>query len=92
MYAEAKKDDNIRKFSSDLDALLKKIEHRITDMKSQVRDPILLSNDTMATTALEKIRGLTEEVTELTTKARNYANYQERFGSSMSQQSKRITE
>ena len=89
LYAEAKKDDNIRKFSADLDSLIQSIKSKITNIKNRVQDPILLSNDTMASTALEKIRDLTEEVTSLSTKARSYGNYQERFGSSLTQTNKR---
>ena len=56
LYAEAKKDDNIRKFSSDLNHLISSIRNRIIDIKNRVQDPVLLSGDTMASTALEKIR------------------------------------
>ena len=56
-----------------------------------MRDPILLHGDTMATTALERITDLAEEVTDLSNKARSYAMYQERFGKSMTG-TKRFTE
>ena len=45
----------------------------------------------MATTALERITDLTEEVTDLSNKARSYAMYQERFGNSVTG-AKRFTE
>ena len=48
LFAEAKKDDNIRKFSTDLDNLIDSIRSRILDIKSRVRDPVLLNGDTMA--------------------------------------------
>ena len=48
LFAEAKKDDNIRKFSTDLDNLIENIRSRILDIKSSVRDPVLLNGDTMA--------------------------------------------
>ena len=83
LYAEAKKDDNIRKFSTHLGRLIDEIRRHITQIKNKVIDPALLSGDTMSVVALEKIKYLTEEVTNLTVKARNYGNYQERFGSSL---------
>ena len=49
---------------------------------------MLLHGDTMATTALERITDLTVEVTEMSDKARSYAMYQERFGSSMTSKHK----
>ena len=45
----------------------------------------------MATTALERITDLAEEVTDLSNKARSYAMYQERFGNSVTG-AKRFTE
>ncbi len=92
MYAEAKKDDNIRKFSTDLDTLIHDIRFKIMDIKNRVRDPMLLNNDTMAMVALEKVHYLTEEVTTMSSKARSYANYQERFGSSLTQSKRNISE
>lgn len=84
LYCEAKKDDNIRKFSSHLDTLIHNICSKLMDLKSQVRDPDLLHADTMAVSALETIRNLQEEVQSLSVRARSYGSYQERFGSSLS--------
>ena len=92
LYAEAKKDDNIRKFSSDLDRLIHDIRFKILEIKSRVQDPILLNGDTMTMVALEKIGYMTEEVMILSTKARSYANYQERFGSSLTSTKKKFSE
>lgn len=84
LFCEAKKDENIRKFSQDLDNLIYKIRDKLMDLKNQVRDPDLLHIDTNAMGALETIKFLQEEVQELSLKARSYASYQERFGSSLS--------
>ena len=83
MFAEAKKDDNIRKFTSNLDCLVQSIHQSIIEIKSRVQNPMLLNGDTLAVVALEKISDMTEEVTKLSNKARSYASYQERFGSSL---------
>ncbi|RUS88168.1 hypothetical protein EGW08_004065, partial [Elysia chlorotica] len=86
LYCEAKKDDNIRKFSSQLDTLINNIKSTLMNLKSRVQDPELLHADTHALSALEAIRLLQEEVQTLSVKARSYASYQDRFGSSMSKQ------
>ncbi|XP_035825271.1 dynein heavy chain 6, axonemal [Aplysia californica] len=86
LYCEAKKDDNIRKFSSQLDTLISDIRSTLMDLKSRVQDPELLHTDTHALSALETVRLLQEEVQTLSVKARSYASYQDRFGSSLSKQ------
>ena len=62
------------------------------DIKSRVQDPVLLHGDTMAVVVLDKVNMLTEEVTSLSSKARSYANYQERFGSSLNNARKNFSE
>jgi dynein heavy chain len=84
LYCEAKKEENIRKYSSDLDTLILDIRQQIYDIKNRVLDPTLLHPDTLAVVALENIKYLQDEVQTLSSKARSYANYQERFGTSMS--------
>ncbi|XP_041352994.1 dynein heavy chain 6, axonemal-like isoform X2 [Gigantopelta aegis] len=88
LYCEAKKDQNIRKFSSDLESLVMNIQSKLMDLKNRVRDPDLLNSDTMMVSALETIRYLQDEVQSLSLKARSYASYQERFGSSLSKAKK----
>ncbi|KAH9496161.1 Dynein heavy chain 6, axonemal [Bulinus truncatus] len=88
LYCEAKKDDNIRKFSSQLDTLIGNIKTSLMDLKIRVQDPELLHVDTHPLSALEATRLLQEEVHILSIKARSYASYQERFGSSLSKQRK----
>ncbi|CAH1791320.1 unnamed protein product [Owenia fusiformis] len=84
LFCDAKKDENIQKFSKDLDTLVYEIRHKIDDLRNRVRDPILLSDDTLATVALENIKYITDEVNDLSNKAKSYASYQDRFGSSLS--------
>ncbi|CAL1542608.1 unnamed protein product, partial [Lymnaea stagnalis] len=88
LYCEAKKDDNIRKFSSQLDTLIGNIRSMLMNLKTRVQDPELLHVDTHPLSALEATRLLQEEVQVLSAKARSYASYQERFGSSLSKQRK----
>ncbi|KAL8598272.1 hypothetical protein ACOMHN_035222 [Nucella lapillus] len=84
LYCEAKKDDNIRKFSSHLDTLIYNIRSKLMEVKAKVQDPDLLHEETMAVSALDTIHTLQEEVQSLSVRARSYASYQERFGSSLS--------
>ncbi|WAR20146.1 DYH6-like protein, partial [Mya arenaria] len=89
-FITLKKDENIRKFSHDLDTLIYKIRNKLMDLKNQVRDPDLLHTDTNAAGALETLKFLQEEVQTLSVKARSYASYQERFGSSLSHSKSRL--
>lgn len=88
LYCEAKKDDNIRTFSSQLDTLISNIHGKLMELKSRVQDPHLLHEETMAVSALETIQNLQEEVQSLSVRARSYGSYQDRFGSSLSQTKK----
>lgn len=88
VYHEAKKEENISKFSSDLENLISNIRSRITEIKSKVRNPSFLNYETPASIALDSINALQEEVALLSHKARSYASYQERFGSSLQTKSR----
>ncbi|KAK3092231.1 hypothetical protein FSP39_000084 [Pinctada imbricata] len=90
LFCEAKKDENIRHFSRDLDTLIFNIRTKLLDIMNRVRDPDLLSTDMPAVAALSKLDQLNEEVQILSGKARSYASYQERFGSSLSQSKKNM--
>lgn len=88
LVGEAKKDENIRKFSQDLDTLIYNIRTKLMEIKNKVRDPDLLSTDIIAVAALSKLDSIQSEVSSLSTKARCYGSYQERFGSSLSNSKK----
>jgi hypothetical protein len=88
LYAEAKKDDSIRKYNTDLDNLVHTIAERITHLKNLATDPNLLHPDSMATKVIQTVTQLADEVSGLTVKARNYAAYKEKFISSLSQPKK----
>ncbi|XP_023930267.1 dynein heavy chain 6, axonemal [Lingula anatina] len=88
LFCEAKKEENIRKFSTDLDSLVNDIRFTIMEIKNKVRDPALLHADTIPLAALENIKYLQDQVQTLASKARSYGSYQDRFGSSLSQSKK----
>lgn len=92
LFCEAKKDENIRKFSSDLNSLIHNIRHKLVQLQSRIRDPDLLHEDTIAVSALENIRFLQDEVDMLAVNARSYSTYQDRFGSSLHQVRNRYME
>lgn len=82
LYAEAKKEDNTKKFSQNLEILIDAMQRRVFELKNQAMDPSFLSTDAMAIVALEKIAQLMEEAIALSAKAHSYASYKERFGNS----------
>ena len=94
MYCEAKKDENIQRYSRALDDLIGTVRRELVIIKNKVCSPALLDADNIPQVATEKLKLLKEDLDNLSTKARNYATYQERFGSSMSSslQKKAFTE
>ncbi|XP_033124826.1 dynein heavy chain 6, axonemal-like [Anneissia japonica] len=85
---EARKDENISKFSDDLKTHIQTLHAEAFEMRNRVNAPGLLSSDTLGIVALERLKLLNDEVGALTTKARSYASYQDRFGSSISSKKK----
>ena len=94
MYCEAKKDENIHRYTRALDELINTVRRELVVIKNKVCSPVLLDADNIPQVATEKLKLVKEDLTNLSTKARNYATYQERFGSSMSSslQKKALTE
>ncbi|XP_071833092.1 dynein axonemal heavy chain 6-like isoform X4 [Apostichopus japonicus] len=86
IYCEAKKDENIAKFSDDLNSHINSLQKEAYEIRSKLQDPALLSPDTMVMVAMENLKLLNDALSVLTTKARSYASYQDRFGSSLSRQ------
>ncbi|KAM9316864.1 dynein axonemal heavy chain 14 [Gastrophryne carolinensis] len=83
LYCEAKKDEDIVKFSGDLDKYISNLHFELMDFKIKVRNPILLEPDTFPLEAKEIINTLLEEYEVVANKAQCYSSYQERFGSSI---------
>ena len=71
-------------FSRQLDELISSVRRDLVTIKNKARSPNLLDSDNIPQVASEKIKFLAEELEGLSRKTRNYATYQERFGSSMS--------
>ena len=94
LYCEAKKDENIQRYSRALDDLIGTVRRELVTIKNKVCSPALLDADSIPQVATEKLKLLKEDLANLSTKARNYTAYQDRFGSSMSSslQKKALTE
>lgn len=94
LYCEAKKDENIQRYSKALDDLIGTVRRELVTIKNKVCSPALLDADSIPQVATEKLKLLKEDLANLSTKARNYTAYQDRFGSSMSSslQKKALTE
>ncbi|XP_071996145.1 dynein axonemal heavy chain 14 isoform X2 [Engystomops pustulosus] len=90
LFCEAKKDEDIVRFSGDLDQYISHLHFHLMDFKIKVKNPILLDADTFPPEATEVIIGLMEEFEVIANKARCYSSYQERFGSSMTQMKSRL--
>ncbi|KAM4770854.1 dynein axonemal heavy chain 14 [Rhinophrynus dorsalis] len=85
LFCAAKRDENIVKFSGELDTYISNLHFELMDFKAKVRDPLLLQDDTFPLEAKEMIQSLLEEFEVISNKARCYSTYQERFGSSLTQ-------
>ena len=78
-------------FTRQLDELISSVRRELVTIKNKARSPNLLDEDNIPQVASEKIKYLAEELERLSRKTRNYATYQERFGSSMSNAVQRKT-
>jgi hypothetical protein len=91
LYTEAQCEENIRKFTIDLGALITKAHNESVELKTRLQSPLLLSADTIAQQANENLTLFQEMIEKLVEKAKNYASYQERFGNTMKQVTKKKT-
>lgn len=92
MYTEAQCEDNIRKFTEDLNKDILKVHSESVELKTKLQSPRLLSLDTSLEAAKENLKLFEEMIQVLVEKAKNYALYQERFGNTMKQVKKKITQ
>ena len=92
LYTEAQSEDNIRKFTIDLNKLISKAHSESMDVKIRLHEPILLSLDTSFEAAKDYLMLYEEKIQHLSDKAKNYAAYQERFGNTMKQVKKKLTQ
>ena len=89
LYCEAKRDENIRKFSDDLEKIISSLRDKLMGIRIRVQHPDLLNNETPSQVAIETIRLLSDEIEKLTGAARSYSSYQERFGSTLASSKKK---
>ncbi len=92
LYTEAQSEENIRKFTIDLNKLITKAHTESIDVRTELHQPILLSLDTAPQFAQEYLTLYEEKIGKLVEKAKNYASYQERFGNTIKQVKKKLTQ
>jgi dynein heavy chain len=90
LYCEAKKDENIMKFSNELELLIGQARRDLLTLKNKIRAPGLIdSGMSTSKVILDTLRVLGEELEEISNKARNYAVYQDHFFGALSIGSRR---
>uniref|UniRef100_A0A7M4E560 Dynein axonemal heavy chain 14 n=1 Tax=Crocodylus porosus TaxID=8502 RepID=A0A7M4E560_CROPO len=83
LICEKKKNDNIIKFSGDLDGYIDSLQFELKKFKNKVRNPVLLLSETLPKTAKEIIQNLVEEAAVIYNKTRSYVRYQDFFYSAI---------
>lgn len=90
LYTEAQCEENIRKFTVDLQQLMNKVRSESVDLKIRLQSPLLLAADTTYQLANENLTLFQEMIEILIVKAKNYGSYQEKFGNTMKQVKKKV--
>ena len=91
MYCEAKKDENVQKFSKDLEYIVENLTKQLHQLSNQIRNPSLLDDDMSPSTAIETITYLKEDLETLSKNAKSFANYEDCFASALSTGAKKRT-
>ena len=68
----------------DLKKMVIDLSKYLYKVKDSVRSSVLLDEDVVPQAAIESIRMLMEDVELIGQRARNYSNYQDRFGDALS--------
>ncbi len=69
----------------DLGLLITKAHKESVELKERLQSPVLLSSETSPQIARENLTLFNEMIEKLVQKAKNYASYQEKFGSTLKQ-------
>ena len=89
LYCEAKKDENIMKFSNDLETLISNVRGDLLSLKNKIRAPSLIDSMNSSKAILDTLEVLGQELEEISNKARNYSVYQDHFFGALSSTSRR---
>lgn len=89
LYCEAKKDENILKFSHDLEILIGEVHEELVELKNNIRAPNLIDPSNNPVQVSETLKRLGEQLKQISTNARNYARYQDHFRGALSRASRR---
>ena len=91
MYCEAKKDENIQKFSVDLERIIENLTRELHQLSNQIRNPSLLDDDMSPSTAMETIAYLKDDLNNLSKNAKNFAAYEDCFARALSTSARKRT-
>ncbi|CAF4669138.1 unnamed protein product [Rotaria sp. Silwood1] len=89
LYTEAQCDENVQKFTVELDDMIQRLYDQTIDLRVKSKDPALLTSETRTETALDIIAILQETLSKVNEKAKNYSNFQERFNQISKQSTKK---
>ncbi|CAF1414036.1 unnamed protein product [Rotaria sordida] len=89
LYTEAQCDENVQKFTVELDDMIQRLYDQTLDLKAKSKDSALLTNETRTETALDIIAILQETLSKINEKAKNYTAFQERFNQISKQSTKK---
>jgi dynein heavy chain len=84
LYCEAKKDENIMKFSNELEVLIGSVHGDLLALKNKIRAPSLIDSINTSKAILNTLEFLGDELEEISNKTRNYAVYQDHFSGALS--------
>ena len=84
MYCEANKDENIHKYSKDLESIVDNLTKQLHDLTIRIRNPSLLDEDMTPANALENIKYLKDDFDELNTSAKSFSSYESTFNNALS--------
>lgn len=83
-YCEAKKDDNIQKFSEDLDSIVRNLSNQLHMLTYEIRNPMFIEEAMTSSTALENLGYLKDDLSKLNESAKSFAAYETLFTSALS--------
>ena len=89
LYTEGQCDENVQKFTVDLNELIQKLYDETLELKIKSKDTSLLTSETRVETALDIIAILQESLGRLNERAKNYSAFQERFNQISKQSTKK---
>ncbi|XP_057306686.1 dynein axonemal heavy chain 6-like [Hydractinia symbiolongicarpus] len=89
LYCEAMKDENVRKFTKNLDDIVENLKKQLHGLVIQIQNPSLLDEDISSSNAIETIQFLKDDLEELSESIKRFAAYETCLSNAMSASKKR---